>query len=237
MKNRKRTILFIVSLLFYPLLYSAPADTTSIIDNIYNYNFIKASDQLSKLEVKDPLMTETLNLEMQWWMALGSNGEDRFSKFLNTLNEFENSDKNRMNKIISSTYRIRYYACVNKSYLIPFLFLNVKRQIESLDSAKIEKSGKETFELFCMYKSFFTLLQNNLFINKFLQGPDKNRQLIGNIEAVIHNGTSPNKTIGRYFLMKYYLDIEKDKSKAFVFLAELHKEYPENLIFTQLLLN
>jgi hypothetical protein len=88
-----------------------------------------------------------------------------------------------------------------------------------------------------MYKSFLTLIQNNLFIDRFLSGSQKKQELIGNIEGVIRHGTSSNKTIGRYFLMKYYLDIEKDRSKAFEYLAELHKEYPKNMIFTQLLTN
>jgi hypothetical protein len=219
------------------LIYSNPVDTTSIIDNIYNYNFLKASDQLSKTNGRAPLLTETLNLEIQWWMALGSKNNDRFSEFLSTLDQFEKTDKNGLNKIISSTYRIRYYACVNKRYLIPVLFLNVKKQIGSIDSAVLEDSGKETIELFNMYKSFLTLIQNSLFIDRFLYGYQKNKDLIGSIEGVIRNGSSPNKTIGRYFLMKYYLDIARDKSKAFEYLAELHNEYPENLIFTQLLTN
>ena len=237
MKNSKINLLILTLLVCQPLLYSAPADTTSIIDNIYNYNFLKASDQLSRLKSNDPLMTEALNLEIQWWMAVGSSNKDRFSKFLSTLDRFEKADKNSLNKIISSTYRIRYYACVNKNYLIPFLILNVKKRIEKIDSAKLGGSGKETFELFSMYKSFLILIQNNLFIDKFFPGSYKNRELIGNIEGVILNGASSNKTIGRYFLMKYYLDIEKDKSKAFVYLAELHKEYPKNMIFTHLLTN
>ena len=237
MKNSKINLLILTLLVCQPLLYSAPADTTSIIDNIYNYNFLKASDQLSRLKSNDPLMTEALNLEIQWWMAVGSSNKDRFSNFLSTLDRFEKADKNSLNKIISSTYRIRYYACVNKNYLIPFLILNVKKRIEKIDSAKLGGSGKETFELFSMYKSFLILIQNNLFIDKFSPGSYKNRELIGNIEGVILNGASPNKTIGRYFPMKYYLDIEKDKSKAFVYLAELHKEYPKNMIFTYLLTN
>ena len=237
MKNKKIYIFIIASLLCHPLLYSMPADSTSIIDNIYNFNFLKASDQLSKLKSKDTLMTEALNLEIQWWMAIGSQNKDRFSNFLSTLDSFEKTDQKSLDKIISTTYRIRYYACVNKNYLIPFLLINVKKQLEKIDSARLGNTGNEVFELFGMYKSFLILIQNNLFFGRFLPGSNKNKELIGNIERVILNGASVNKTIGRYFLMKYYLDVEKDKSKAFDFLAELHKEYPKNMIFTQLLTN
>lgn len=238
MKNSKRSLLIIIVLLLCcTLSYAASADTTSIVDNIYNYNFLKASEQLSRLNGKNPLMTETLNLEKQWWMALGSRNKERFSEFLNTLEQFEKAGDKGLNKLISSTYRMRYYACVNKNYMIPFLFISVKRQIENVDVEKLEDSGKETFELFIMYKSFLSLVQNNLFTYKFLSGTHKNMEFIGDIEKVIRTGASPNKTIGRYLLMKYYLDIEKDKSKAFDYLAELHKDYPKNLIFTQLLTN
>jgi hypothetical protein len=237
MKNRKIYIIIIASLLCHPFLYSMPADSTSIIDNIYNFNFLKASDQLSRLKSKDPLMTEALNLEIQWWMAVGSQNKDRFSNFLSTLNRFEKTDQNSLDKIISSTYRIRYYACVNKNWLIPLLLINVKKRIEKIDSASLGTTGKEAYELFGMYKSFLILIQNNLFFDRFLPGSYKNKEIIGNIEEVILNGASVNKTIARYFLMKYYLDVEKDKSKAYIFLAELHKEYPKNMIFTQLLTN
>jgi hypothetical protein len=66
---------------------------------------------------------------------------------------------------------------------------------------------------------------------------ENKHKLISDIENVISYGSSPNKTIGQYFLMKYYLDIEKDKSKAYNYLAELHDQYPQNIIFTQLLTN
>jgi hypothetical protein len=237
MKNRKIYLLIIASLLYPYFLYSMPADSTSIIDNIYNFNFLKASDQLSKLKSKDPLMTEALNLEIQWWMALGSQDKDRFSNFLSTLDRFEKTDQNSLDKIISSTYRIRYYACVNKNWMIPLLLINVRKRIEKIDSANLGSTGKEAFELIVMYKSFLSLIQNNIFFERFLPGGYKNRELIGNIEGVILNGASVNKTIGRYFLMKYYLDVEKDKAKALVFLTELHKEYPKNMIFAQLLTN
>jgi hypothetical protein len=237
MEKSKTTFLIIFSFLCHAVLYSAPADTTSIIDNIYNYDFIKATAQLSKLNEKNPVIGETLNLEIKWWMAMERQNQDRFSEFLNTLNKFEKSANNGLAEIISLTYRMRYYACINKNYMIPFLFIKIKKQIGKVESAGLEDSGKDVFELYILYKSFLNLMQNSFFITKFLSDPQTIQKQTGDIEQVIRNGSAANRTIGRYFLMKYYLNVEKDKPKASDYLTELHKQYPKNKIFSQLLTN
>ena len=213
------------------------ADTTSILDNIYNYDFLLASERLAKLSEKDPLLIETLNLEKSWWIAIELENTDHFSGFLTTLNQFENSSKNCLDVIISSTYRMRYYACTNKNYLIPFEFLKIRKHIEKVDAEYLKVSNHDGYELFVLYKSFLTLVQNSLFIDKILSVQQRNLVLIGDIDHIISNGSLPNRTLGRYFLMKYYLDIKKDKVKAFAYLSELHNQYPNNKVFSQLLTN
>jgi hypothetical protein len=237
MNINNKILVIILSLFYSTLLFASPVDTTSVIDNIYNFNFHKASEQLLKLNEKDPLTNETLGLEIKWWKAIASEDKNHFAEFLNTLNQFEKSNKTSLSEIITTTYRMRYYACVNKDYLIPFLFLKVRFRIGNIDILVSERSGDAESELLMLYKSFLTLVQNNIFVGKVLSDSRKNQQLISNIEEVIRNGSSPNKTIGRYFLMKYYLDIENDKTKAFGYLSYLHKQYPQNMIFTQLLTN
>ena len=237
MKKSKKLLLIILSFLCHAILYSAPADTTSIIDNIYNYNFLKASEQLSRLTEKNTIIGKTLNLEIKWWMAMDGGNKDKFSEFLTTLNKFENSGRNDLTEIISSTYRMRYYACVNKNYLIPLLFFKIKKQIGKVDIAELEDSNHEEFEVYILYKSFLTLMQKSLFINKLFSDSQRIQDLTGNIKEIIRNGSEPNRTIGSYFLMKYYLDVEKDKPTASGYLTELHKQYPKNKIFTQLLTN
>lgn len=236
---KKDRLFCINSLIFLcnSLLCSSPADTTTIIDNIYNFDFLKANEQLSQLNEKGLVKNETLNLEINWWMAIESKNEDRFSEFLDRLNQFEKAGNNDLTKIISSTYRMRYYVCINKRYKLPFLLMKVMNHIQKINIKELEESNHEGFELFIIYKSFLTLIQNNFSIDRFLSDSYRKPELIKNIEDVVRNSSSPNKTIGRYLLMKYYLDIEKDKTKAFSYLIELHKQYPKNLIFTQLLTN
>jgi hypothetical protein len=237
MKIRKLTLLVVLLFLFQAILNSAPADSTSIIDNIYNYDFQKASRQLAGLNKKSPVISEALNLEIKWWMAMESGREDQFAEFLKTLDKFEKSDRNDLSEIISSTYRMRYYACVNKNYLIPFLYIRIKKQINKVDIAPYALYDAEGSELYFLYKSFFTLVQNSLFINKIFYDSGRKQELIGSIEEVIRNGSCSGRTIGCYFLMKYYMDVEKDKSAAGKYLTQLHLQYPKNKIFSQLLTN
>jgi hypothetical protein len=237
MKNGKYMILVIFLLSLSSQLISSSIDTTSIIDNIYNYDFLKATRRLSGLSEKEPLKYKALNLEVNWWMAMERKDKERFSEFLKSLDQFDKVEPSALSSVISSTYRIRYYACTNRKYMIPVLFLQVQKQIEIAESTVLQSSFTEEKELFILYKSFLGLVQNSYSINGFFAGYEINNELIESIESLIRNGSYSNRTIGRYFLMKYYLDIEKDKSKALTYLTELHNQYPKNLIFSQLLTN
>lgn len=189
------------------------------------------------LDENDPLKIQTLNLEIKWWMAIESQDKERFSDFLKTLDKIEQVEPSELSLIISSTYRMRYYACTNRPYLIPVLFLKVHRQIEFAENTIHKSACAEDRELFVLYKSFLELVQNSYSLACFLKGFSMNEALIADIESVVRNGSYSNRTIGRYFLMKYYLDIENNKAKAFSYLTELHTQYPKNLIFSQLLTN
>jgi hypothetical protein len=237
MYKGKYIIMISLAFLFNAALFSVPADTTSIIDNIYNYDFIKASERLSRLNEKEPFISESLNLEIKWWMSVEKRDQNQFADFLNTLNQLENSDQNELSDIIFLTYRMRYYACTNKNFMIPLLFLKIQKKLSKVDTTLLQNSSHQAFELFVLYKSFLTLIQNSFLPDKFLADSNKKAALVNNIEFIVNHGYSSNRTIGSYFLMKYYLDVEKDKPKAFSYLTVLHKQYPNNLIFTQLLTN
>jgi hypothetical protein len=237
MKNSKCLLLAILTFLINSISYSAIPDTTSIIDNIYNYEFFKAKDRVSKLSGNDFLVRETLDLEIKWWMSLEKGNQDHFSDFLTTLNQMEKTDKNQLSNIIFLTYRMRYYASNSRYLKIPFLFLKIQNQISKVDIAQVRESGDENWELFLLYKSFLALIQKSYFTDIFITDNAGEKQLIESIDRIAHNGSPSNRTLGTYFLMKYYLEIGKDKPRALDYLTVLHKQYPNNLIFTQLLTN
>jgi hypothetical protein len=237
MKIEKYLILILFSLLSSQFLYGSPADTTSIIDNIYNYDFLKATARLSELSEKDPLKSQALNLEVKWWMAMENKETDKFNGFLKTLNHYEETETSELSLLISSTYRMRYYACTNREYLIPFLFIKIRRQLNNTEKSIMKTSSVEDHDLFVLYKSFLGLIQNSYSVSGYFNGNEIQEGLINKIESLIRNGSYSNRTVGRYFLMKYYLDIEKNKPKALTYLTELHLQYPKNQIFSQLLTN
>jgi hypothetical protein len=237
MKNSKCLLLAILTFLISSISYSATPDTTSIIDNIYNYEFFKARERLSKLSGNDFLVRETLDLEIKWWMSLERGNQNQFSDFLTTLNQMESAEMNQLSEIIFLTYRMRYYASNNRLFKIPYMFLKIQNKISKVDIAQISKSGNENMELFLLYKSFLALIQKSYLTDIIIPDHAGEEQLIENIERIAHNGSPSNRTLGTYFLMKYYLEIGKDRPKALDYLTVLHKQYPNNLIFTQLLTN
>ncbi len=237
MKNRKCLLLAILTFLLNSVSYSATPDTTSIIDNIYNYEFFKAKDRLSKLNPDEYLVRETLDLEIKWWMSLEKGNRNQFLDFLSTLEQMEKSDKNQLSDIIFLTYRMRYYASNSRYLKLPFLFLKIQNQISKVDIDMVRQSGNENLELFILYKSFLTLIQKSYFTDIFSGNHTGEEQLIESIENIAHNGSPSNRTLATYFLMKYYFEIGNNRPKALDYLTVLHKQYPNNLIFTQLLTN
>jgi hypothetical protein len=233
-----RSLLLIITLFIsHGVILSSPADTSSIIDYIYNFDFNKAEEKLCELNNSNLLINESLNLEIKWWMAMESDKEEQFSDFLIKLNQFENNRIDNLSKIISLTYRMRYYACINKKYMLPFLFMNIKNHIEKIDISEFDSRYPDDYQLFIIYKSFLNLVQYGFSFERLMNISQNKQVYIRDIEHIINYGTSAHKTIGRYFLMKYYLDIEKDKPKALGYLTVLRKQYPGNKIFTQLLIN
>ena len=218
-------------------LFASPADTTSILDNIYNYNFAKASRQISSLESSDIFSARTLQLEIEWWKAVSGDDKEKFSAFLDDLGKYEKQEHTSLSELISTTYRVRYNACMGRQIVIPFLLVKIRFLVEASANEVKEKRLSGEYELFVFYKSFLDLMFNRLIKEKILPNPARDELLTRNMENMIVSGSSQSKTIGRYFLMKYYLDIDKNRPKALVYLTDLHNEYPNNLIFTQLLTN
>ena len=62
--------------------------------------------------------------------------------------------------------------------MIPFLFRKIKNQIDNVDITRLKESGNDEFELFILYKSFLTLIQNGVFFGKLLSDSPGNQKLI-----------------------------------------------------------
>lgn len=215
---------------------SSAADTTTVVDDIFNFDFRKADIKLLEIGKGDAFMAETMKLEVRWWEAVSSDDKVLFKSFEEDLTQYDERFGDPVSDLIISTYKIRYYSAIHRYYVLPLLLFRVKHEINDLDIPGCKSLGKEEDELIKLYKSMFLLIEGSwLPFNKSAEYDQENQ--LKNIEYIIRNGSGSNRSIGTYLLMKYYLEVEKNRSKAIPYLAELHSKYPNNKIFIQLLTN
>jgi hypothetical protein len=233
----KGILIFMIIFLYTGNLLSAPPDPASIIDNIFNYNFATASLQLNGLGTNDTFTSGTLKLEMSWWKSISETGSHRFDDFLRELHDFESEHKGSLAELISTSYRIRYNSVQGNHLVIPFLMLKIRPLLSSSETDLSGKKENVDYEMLALYRSFYDLIYNGMVFDKINPDPVKKAELEMKMENLVRSGTPEIRTMSRYFLMKYYLEVEKDKPKALQYLTDLHLQYPNNLIFSQLLTN
>lgn len=215
---------------------SSAADTTTIVDDIFNFDFRKADIKLLEIGKGDAFMAETMKLEVRWWEAVSSDDKALLKSFEEDIAQFDERFGDPVSDLIISTYKIRYYSAIHRYYNLPLLFFRVKHEINDLDITEYNSQGKDKYDLIKLYKSIFLLIEGSWL--PFYKTPEYDQEnQLKNIEYVISNGSSSNRSIGTYLLMKYYLEVEKNRSKAMPYLSELNSKYPNNKIFVQLLTN
>jgi len=216
--------------------FSSIADTTTVIDDIFNFDFRKADIKLLEIGKEDSFMAEAMKLEVRWWEAVSSDDKAMFKSFEEDIAQFDKQFGDPVSDLIISTYKIRYYSAIHRYYILPLLFFRVNHEINDLDIHECKSLGRDDYELIKLYKSIFLLIEGSWL--PFYKTPEYDQEnQLKNIEYIISNGSSSNRSIGTYLLMKYYLEVEKNRSKAMPYLSELHSKYPNNKIFIQLLTN
>lgn len=233
---KNRLVFVFILLLFYtPKSFSAENDSIPVIDYIFNFDFKSADNELKKGSSDNLVINHVLGLEMKWWEAMESGSYEDLDDFLACLDRFETLHTDDFSKVIILTYRLRYFALKGEKIKIPLTLFSINNNLSKISAEEINNYEPVYREMLSLYRSFFNLITYNYSIERFISGTNGKKMIIGEIEEIVNNGYNVNKTLGRYFLMKYYLEIDCNKPKANDYLVVLHKQFPGNTIFNTLL--
>jgi len=233
----KNRLLFVFILLFFytPKSFSAKNDSIPVIDYIFNFDFKSADNELKKGSSDNLVINHVLGLEMKWWVAMESGLYEDLDDFLACLYGFETLHTDDFSKVVTLTYRLRYFALKEEKVKILLTLFSINNFLSKISTEELNHYEPVYIEMFSLYRSFLNLITYNYSIERFISGTAGKTMIIEEIEEIVNNGYNVNKTLGRYFLMKYYLEIDCNKPKANDYLVVLHKQFPGNTIFNTLL--
>lgn len=216
---------------------------------IYNFEFVKADSLIGVMRKKYAMqpMTYLLSANYFWWMIIS--GEDneinrlRFRQDLdlaNTILKSQPSDSlsNEELFILINTYSFKSrLELKQKNYLKGMFYVN--DCIRYLKTSFGKENEYEPFlftsgiyNYFCDYgmQNYPILYPSLLFL------PEGNMKLgLQQLEKVSKSKEMLLSNEGTYFLLKIYLDMEKEPSKAVDYAEVLVNRHPNNIVYQYLL--
>jgi len=230
---------FILSL-FQSSGFSSKNDTNvqQIFTLIYNQKFFEAEKALESNKAQiDPFYHNILKLDLFWWKySLSKSKQD--AKVLNeVLQEFDNANQNtreaKINKLIRSSYEMRYE--IKRYNFVGALIIRseVRKQIELIKKNDLSFLGDRR-QLFDFYLTLFDYFDESLNPLSFGSKSDKYLQSLSRLEKYSHDDDLILSTMAHYFLGRIYTKVEKQPEKGQVHFKLLSKRFPENLLFKEL---
>lgn len=225
---------------FYSTCMSSEKDITvqQIFTLIYNQQFAEAEKVLESNKTQiDPFYHNILKLDLFWWKySLSKSKQD--AKILNeVLQEFDNTNQNtreaKINKLIRSSYEMRYE--IKRYNFLGALIIrsDVRKQIELIKKDDLSFLGDRR-NLFEFYLTLFDYFDESLNPFSFGSKSDKYLQSLSNLEKYSQNGDLILSTMAHYFLGRIYTKVEKQPEKGQVHFKVLSKRFPENRLFREL---
>lgn len=225
---------------FYSTCMSSEKDITvqQIFTLIYNQQFTEAEKVLESNKTQiDPFYHNILKLDLFWWKySLSKSRQD--AKVLNeVLQEFDNTNKNtreaKINKLIRSSYEMRYE--IKRYNFVGALIIRseVRKQIELINKDDLSFLGDRR-NLFDFYLTLFDYFDESLNPFSFGSKSDKYLKSLSNLEKYSQNDDLILSTMAHYFLGRIYTKVEKQPEKGQVHFKVLSKRFPENGLFREL---
>ena len=206
---------------------------------LYNFEFnnaLQVSEQLKTTSQASP-WGFVLEANVLWWKLItGENNPVTKKQFFEALklsdnhNNTGNIDEKLYCQIITNSLRSRY-ELLNKNYFSTLVILNKsKKNIKQMQ-------GKENeYEPFLLtqglFQYFIAVAKEKTGLLSYLLEYKTDKQMgLDCLNRLTHSENKVLRTESNYFLMKIYLEIEKDPLKAKPYADYLVTWYPGNFIF------
>jgi hypothetical protein len=225
---------------FYAVSYSTEKDSTveNIFNLIYNQQFTEAEKVLNDNKSKvEPFYFNILNLDLFWWRYSLSRSKEDANNLNEVLNNFSNSSanktENQIDRLIRTSYQMRYE--MKRYNIIGVLFIrsDVRKQIEDLKDEDLSFLGDRQ-KLYDFYLALFDYFDESINPFSFGKKSEKYSKSILTLEKFSNDNDLILSTLAHYFLGRIYLKVEKQTEKGQAHFKILANRFPENKLFYQL---
>jgi hypothetical protein len=195
---------------------------------IYNQQFNLAEKALQNYNKSlDPFIKDWLKCELLWWKTVSNDEEKTFNNFKRFLNQKINLSKDNLSIMLYNNYMMRLMAFKKNTFKTIKYYYKVNVLNKRIDTHNLTPFQKD---IYLIFNSVFNITKNNL----IFAGNDKDISYFSNLNNYETSNNLILKTLSKYFLMKIYLEIKKDKKTAKKYLKTIINYYPNNKLLKKL---
>jgi len=233
-------LVFVFLISFQYTGFSSETDTTvnRIFTLIYNQQFIESEESLNgQSKQLDSFYFNILKLDLYWWKYSLSRSKVDAVKLNEVLNEIAktplNTGEDRINKLICSSYKMRYE--IKRFNLFSALIIrsDVRKQIEIIKQNDLSYLGDRQ-KLFDLYLSLFSYFDNAINPFSFGSKSEEFSKSLQTLEKYTQDDDLILSTMAHYFLGRIYVKVEKQPEKGQAHFRILAQRFPKNTLFPQL---
>jgi len=228
-------------------VFSVEKASHQALRSLYNFEFQRADSILSEACQSDEThyLPHFVRSQYYWWRILTSPHDEALRQ--SYLESLENTKRRVLQKEQNNPddrqkvfYMINLYALKARVYLMNDEYLKALGHLRNgVKYLEVSLGREESFPPFYLTSGLYNYMTKYgekkypMFRMYTLFYPEGDRDKgLTQLKKAAGSGDFAMQTEARYFLMKVFLELEKDYAKAFEYSHWLTEQYPGNLIFT-----
>ncbi|WP_297097725.1 hypothetical protein [uncultured Draconibacterium sp.] len=220
--------------------FASPQDSLveRIFNEMYNQHYGRAEEMLRENENNiDSIFFAVLSVDMSYWKNVTGTDTPDYPAFENDLQQLSpinpTSSTQQAIRLVTLSYQLRYELKRFKLIKAISTRQDTKTLFASLKTN--EELPPEQQELYQLYSALFQYFDN--YLKPFFVSDKKENcsEALKTMTSLYQSESRITKTLVAYFLGKTWLKYENDPQNAVAYFQWLHKSYPENIRFEELL--
>ncbi|WP_321348079.1 hypothetical protein [uncultured Draconibacterium sp.] len=220
--------------------FASPQDSLveRIFNEMYNQHYGQAEEMLRENKNNiDSIFFAVLSVDMSYWKNVTGTDTPDYPAFESDLHQLSptnpTSSTQKAIRLVTLSYQLRYELKRFKLIKAISTRQDTKALFTSLKTN--EELPPEQLELYQLYSALFQYFDN--YLKPFFVSDKKENcsEALKTMTSLYQSESRITKTLVAYFLGKTWLKYENDPQNAVAYFQWLHKSYPENIRFEELL--
>ncbi|MDX8337977.1 hypothetical protein SLH46_02205 [Draconibacterium sp. IB214405] len=235
-----RKIAILLFLLINIQAFASPKDSIveRIFNEMYNQHYTQAEEMLHANQNNiDSIFFAVLSVDMSYWKNVTGTNSPNYETFENDLQRFSlintTTSTQQAIHLVTLSYQLRYE--LKRFKLIKAISTRQETKALFTSLKTNEELPPEQQELYQLYSALFQYFDN--YLKPFFVANKKENcnEALTKMTQLYQSENRITKTLVAYFLGKTWLKYENDPENAIEYFQWLHKRYPENIKFEELL--